>query len=81
MRENLCKKLDYPIELLWIVDKENGNIYKDDSTIKASKTTYTLMLGNKTRANGSNDKKSNRSAVIKEMDCFHLPGNFGNFLI
>ena len=87
MREQLCTKLDYPIELLWIVDKENGTIYKDDSPINASKkATYTLMIGNKKRADGLNEDGRkyeifNRSQVKCRMDCGHWTGNLGNFII
>ena len=87
MREKLCAKLDYPIELLWIVHKETNTIYKDDCPINAStKATYTLMLGNKKRADGFNEdgrkyKKSIRSQVKCRMDCEHWTGNLGNFII
>nr|XP_022303309.1 uncharacterized protein LOC111110939 [Crassostrea virginica] len=78
LREKLCTKLDYPIELLWIVHEETGTIYKDDYPINAStKATYTLMLGNKKRADISNGdgrkfKKSYRSQVKCRMDCTHM---------
>ena len=87
LREKLCTKLDYPIELLWIVDKDNGTNYKDGPTINAStKATFTLMLGNKKRTDDSNEdgrknKKSNRSQVKCRMDCDHWTGNLGNFII
>ena len=87
MREKLCTKLDYPIELLWIVHEETGTIYKDDYPINAStKATYTLMLGNKKRADISNEdgrkfKKSYRSQVKCRMDCTHMTGNLGNNII
>ena len=79
--------MEYPIELLWIVHEEIGTIYKDDSPINASsKATYKLMLGNKKRADGSNEderkyKESNRSQVKCRMNCDHWTGNLRNFII
>lgn len=74
------------MELLWIVDKENGNIYQDDFQIDAStKGRCTLMLGNMMRADGSNEagkkyKKSNKNAMKCQMNCHHWTGNFENFI-
>lgn len=81
LREQLCKKLDYQVELLWIVNIENANIYEDDVMMnKSTKASCSLMLGNKMRAECSNEdmrkyNKSNKSAVKCRMECDHLTEN------
>lgn len=78
LSEQLCKKLDYQVELLWIVNIENANIYEDDVMMnKSTKASCSLMLGNKMRAECSNEdmrkyNKSNKSAVKCRMECDHL---------
>ena len=88
LREKLSKRLRVSMGCLWIVDKENGTVYHDDTKIESSKIKrYSLMIGNmhRTKEFDENEDGNVETDVINNrhitkgkirMRCGHFTGKF-----
>ena len=75
-----------PLECLWVVDKENGVLYKDATALEPCRNErYTLMVGNLNRTQGLKEDGNVNTDVISnkqiargkcQMGCGHFTGLF-----